>query len=261
MTTTIIRRAGVLTLVAATTATLTGCAGVVGARMTYDDTEKVKITDIVMSGGSGDVIVKTAAVDQTTIKRVIRRSSNPGESYRIDGTTLMIDTSCGRDCSVSYEITAPAGIAVRGSLRSGDVGLNGVGAADVQVTSGNVMIRNATGPVKVSATSGDVDVLDSSGPVTAEVTSGNVRAMNAGGVVDVRSTSGDVDVKLTTANSVTAEASSGDVNVMVPPGHYKILTDTGSGDDSVTGLVSDPTAKSVLNVSAGSGDVSVMATA
>ena len=51
MTTTLIRRAGVLALIATTAAGLSGCAGVVGAKLTYDDTEKGKITDIVLAGG------------------------------------------------------------------------------------------------------------------------------------------------------------------------------------------------------------------
>ena len=77
--------------------------------MTYDDTEKAKITDIVLTGGSGDVTITTAPVTETTITRVIRRSTNPGESYRLVGTTLNIDTTCGVDCSVTYEIKAPPG--------------------------------------------------------------------------------------------------------------------------------------------------------
>src|SRR5690349_5955644 len=104
MTTTLIRRAAVLALIAASTTALTGCAGVIGAKMTYDDTLKAKITDIVLTGGAGDVVVTTSEVDETTIHRVIRRSTNPGESFKLDGTTLTIDTSCGMNCSVSYEI-------------------------------------------------------------------------------------------------------------------------------------------------------------
>ncbi|MGX6605117.1 DUF4097 family beta strand repeat-containing protein [Micromonosporaceae bacterium Da 78-11] len=259
MTSTLIRRAGVLALTAATTVTLTGCAGVLGARMTYDDTEKAKVTDIVVTGGSGDVMIKSAAVTETTIKRVIRRSSNPGESYRLTGTTLNLDTSCGDNCSVSYEITAPAGVAVRGDLRSGDVALTGIGAVDLQLTSGDVMIRNATGPVKVHATSGDIEVLESNGPVQVESTSGDVRAMQVAGPVQVKLTSGDVEVKLTAANSVTAETTSGDVNVIVPPGSYRVMTDTNSGDASVQGLTNDATSKLLLDVRTHSGNASVVA--
>ena len=257
MTTTLIRRAGVFALIAATTTTLTGCAGVLGARMTYNDTVSSKITEIAVSGRSGDVIVTTAAVQQTTIKRVVRGSSNPGESYRMTGTTLTLDTSCGPDCQVSYEIQAPAGVAVRGKLSSGDIALTGVGVTDMQLTSGNVSVHDATGAVRVHATSGDIDVINATGAVTAEATSGNVRAMNVGGAVDARSTSGDVDVKLTGVNSVHAQATSGNVHVILPQGSYKISADTGSGNANVHGLTSDPAAKNVIDVRTGSGDVEV----
>jgi len=124
--------------------------------MTYNDTEKAKITDIVLSGGSGDVKITTAAVDETTIQRIIRRTTNPGGSYKLSGSTLSIDTSCGLNCSVSYEIQTPPGVKVRGNLDSGDVQLAGVADTTVQVSSGDVMVTDATGPVKVETTSGDM---------------------------------------------------------------------------------------------------------
>jgi len=110
MTTTLIRRAGVFALIAATTTTLTGCAGVLGARMTYNDTVQAKVTEVALSGRSGDVIITTGAVQQTTIKRVVRGSSNPGESYRMTGSTLNLDTSCGPDCQASYEEMKARGV-------------------------------------------------------------------------------------------------------------------------------------------------------
>ena len=181
--------------------------------------------------------------------------------YRLDGTTLRIDTSCGSDCSVSYEITAPVGVAVHGELRSGEVALDGVGPTDVQVSSGDLVINNATGPVRARATSGDVTVTNAKAAVTAQATSGNVRATDVAGAVDVSASSGDVEVKLTTANSVTARASSGDVTVIVPSGGYRILTGTDSDDVAVNGLTNDASSKYVLDVEASSGDVTVTAAA
>jgi|tagenome__1003787_1003787.scaffolds.fasta_scaffold20486547_1 DUF4097 and DUF4098 domain-containing protein YvlB len=264
MTTTLVRGAGVLVLIAATTTALTGCAGVLGAQMTYDDTVQAKITEIVLGGGSegsGDVRISTAAVDETTIKRIVRRSSNPGESYRVTGTSLNIDTSCGDNCSVTYEIQAPAGVAVRGALRSGDVALDGTGTTDLTLTSGDVVVRNAAGPVQLHATSGDIQVLDAKNSVKVESTSGDIKAINVAGAVDLAVTSGDITAQLTAANSVTAKATSGDVNVIVPPGDYRIATHTGSGDAGVHGVTSDPSARNVIDVRTGSGDVNVSAAA
>jgi hypothetical protein len=256
MTTTLIRRAGVLALIAATT-TLTGCAGVIGAKMTYNDTEKAKITDIVLTGSAGDVQVETGPFTETSITRVVRRSSNPTEPYKLEGSTLTIDASCGMHCSVSYLIKTAPGVAVHGELHSGDIRLDGVGATQLQVTSGDLTVSHATGPVQVRATSGDIKVLDAQSTVKAQATSGDMQVIDAAGAVDVRVSSGDVNVVLTKPNSVTAQATSGDIQVTVPQGSYKLLTHAGSGDVDVHGMESDSTSKNVIDVKVGSGDVNV----
>jgi hypothetical protein len=252
------RRAAVLVLLAAVSATvLAGCGGV-GSTLTFNDTEKVKVTEIVMTGGSGDVTVRTAPISETRITRIIRGDGDPDRSYRLDGTVLQIDTACGRNCSVSYQIEAPAGVAVRGEQKSGDIGLDGVGTADIAVTSGDIVIRNAAGAVQVRSTSGDVTVMDAKGGANVRATSGDVRVMNiSGGPVNAEVTSGNVDVKLAEAGSVTARATSGDVNVIVPPGRYRVGADTGSGDDRIVGIVNDPDAENVITVHTGSGDATV----
>lgn len=253
------RPAAALLLAGASLTVLAGCGGV-GARLTFNDTEKVRITEIVMSGGSGDVTVRTSPIQETRISRIVHRNSDPGPTYRIDGTALHITTDCGHNCTVSYTIEAPAGVAVRGELKSGDVGLDGVSTADIALTSGNVVVRNATGAVKVQATSGDIDVMDGKGGASIEATSGNVRAINiAGGPVSAKVTSGDVDVQLSAVNSVNAETTSGNVNVIVPAGSYRVGIGTGSGDQRVAGIVDDPSSKNVINVHTGSGDATISA--
>jgi hypothetical protein len=249
-----------LILVAAVTApVLAGCGGV-GARLTFTDTEKVKVSEIVLTGGSGDVMVRTAEINEVRISRVIHRNSDPGKTYAIKGSVLTVDTDCGSNCSVTYDIEAPAGVAVRGELRSADIGLTGVGKTDVTVASGNIMVTKATGDVRAKATSGDIDVVDSTGTATVLSTSGDVRALNITGAVEARTTSGDVDVKLATVSSVIAHATSGNVNVIVPAGSYKINTvRSGSGDTNIIGVTNDPAAKNVIDIAAASGDASVSA--
>lgn len=255
MTTTPTRRAGVLVLIAVTVAALAAC-GDIGARLTFTDTEKAKVTEIAMQGGSGDVTVHTAAVTETTIKRVVQHSSDPGTSYRLEGTVLRIDTSCGPDCTVSYDIQAPAGVAVTGGLTSGDVRLTGVKSADVTLTSGDIVVSGATGAVTASSRSGDMTVNGAKGKVTLQAGSGDLRAVDLAGPVNARTNSGDVDITLTAPANVTAEASSGDVRVTVPAGAYQVRTDTGSGDANVR-IPNDPSATNVLDVRTRSGDVTI----
>ncbi|MCM4080542.1 DUF4097 family beta strand repeat-containing protein [Paractinoplanes hotanensis] len=259
MTATLARRAGVLVLVAATTAaTLTGCAGVVGAKMTYDDTEKTKITAIRLDGGSGDIAISTAAVTETSIKRIIRRSTDPGESYRLDGSTLIIDTSCGHNCSVSYEIVAPAGVKVSGALDSGDISFDSLGDTDVKLTSGDVTVVDPAGTVKLRGTSGNIRVVNAKKAVDVQSTSGDIEAMDIAAPVKLKVTSGDINAVLSTPNSVTAQTTSGDVEVQVPVGSYKISTSSGSGDEGVQGITNDPTAKNEINLRTGSGNAVVI---
>jgi hypothetical protein len=256
MTTTLTRHAGAVLLVPVTVAALTACGGI-GARLTFTDTEKGKVTEIAMQGGSGDVIVHTtAAGTETTITRVVQHSSDPGPSYRMEGTVLRIDTTCGPDCTVSYDITAPAGVAVTGGLTSGDVRLTDVKSADVTLTSGDIEVHGATAGVTARSRSGDMGVTGVKGAVTLEAGSGDVRATDLAGPVTARTDSGNIDVTLTEPANVTLEASSGDVRVSVPAGAYQVRADTGSGDANV-GIDNDPTAKNRLDIRARSGDVTV----
>lgn len=255
MTTILARRGGAVLLVVVTAAALAAC-GRIGARLTFTDTEKAKITEIALHGDNGDVTVHTAAVTQTTIKRVVEHDSDPGPSYRMDGTVLRIDTDCGPHCTVSYDIEAPAGVAVTGGLISGDVRLTDIRTADVTLDSGDIMISGATAGVKAESTSGDMTVTGGKGAVTLQAGSGDVRAVDLTGPVTARTDSGDVEVTLTAPASVTAQATSGDVRVTVPAGAYQVRAHADSGDASV-GIANDPSARNVLDVSAGTGDVTV----
>jgi hypothetical protein len=263
MTPTLARRAGAATLIAATAAVLAGCGGGIGARLTYDDTEKVKVSEIVLTGGSGDLTVRTAAVSETRIKRIVRTDSaaDPQASYRLDGTVLNIDTSCGESCRVSYEIEAPTGVAVRGKLGSSDVALADVATVDVTVGSGDVVITGATGSVAIKTGSGDITANNLKGAVQLVSGAGDVKAvdLSGGAAVRAQASSGDVDVQMTAVAPVTARTGSGDITLLVPDGAYQIKTHTGSGDEAVVGLTNDPAAKNLLDVQTGSGDATITA--
>jgi hypothetical protein len=265
MTPTLARRAGAVTLIAATAAALAGCGGGIGARLTYDDTEKVKVSEIVLTGGgSGDVTVTTAAIPDTRIKRIVRTdgSADPQASYQLAGTVLTLDTTCGPQCMVSYEIQAPTGVAVRGRLGSGNITLSDIATADVTVGSGDVLIDRASGAVSMKSGSGDVVANDLVGGATLVTGSGDVDAhgLSGGKAVHAQTGSGTVTVELAEAASVTARAGSGDIELTVPDGAYQVKTRTGSGDSELLGLVDDPNAKNIIEVQTGSGDATITAT-
>jgi hypothetical protein len=252
------RNAGLLAVTGLAAVTLAGCDTSVPNQLDFSDTEKVKITEIVIGSGSGsgDVTVKTAAISDTRIKRVVRyRGVEPARSYRLDGTVLHVDTDCGDDCSVSYDIVAPTGVAVRGEVTSGDIDLTAVATADVRISSGNIRVTGATGQVRAEASSGGIAVTDVAGPTRLVATSGEITGRGLGRApVNAEVSSGDIDLELTTAGPVTAHATSGNVTVRVPDGRYRVRSNVDSGDERV-GIQDDPTATVLLDVDVTSGDL------
>ncbi|MDI6098243.1 DUF4097 family beta strand repeat-containing protein [Actinoplanes sp. NEAU-A12] len=247
-----------LILAAVSMGALAGCDGVVGARMTFDDTEATKITEIVLSGGSSDLIVNTdSTATETRIRRVVYGGTDPGPSYDLAGGVLTLKGECGPECGVHFEITAPPGVGVRGELRSGDVSLSGVGAVDLRLTSGDVMVDRGTGPVKVRATSGDL-VVNGGTEVNMETTSGNLDVREVTGPVTARASSGDINLDLSARASVTASVSSGEVRVMVPSGAYQLKTWSGSGQQDIVGVTDDPKSTNVLDVRTRDGDLTLI---
>ena len=263
MTPTLARRAGAVTLIAAAAAALAGCGGGIGARLTYDDTEKVKVSEIVLAGGSGDVTVTTAAIPDTRIKRIVRTdgSADPQASYQLTGTVLTLDTSCGHQCRVSYEIQAPTGIAVRGKPGPGTLALADIATADLTMGSGDVTIDRASGTVALRSGSGDIVANDLRGETTLVTGSGQIEAYGLTGGKGVRAQagSGDVKIEVAQATSVTARTGSGDIELTVPDGAYQVRAGNGPRAAELLGVVNDPRAKNIIEVQAGSGDATVTA--
>ena len=255
------RTVGVLAAAAATGALVAGCGVGPGlAQLDFNDVEPAKITAIEIGDGSGDVVIRTSTRTDTAIKRTVRYGGDqPGRTYRVDGSTLYVDTRCGDRCSVSYVIEAPAGVTVRGGTSSGDVELTGVSTADISLSSGDAIVRNASGPVTVKSTSGNITISDVKGVSTLTSTSGDVRATGLGGNVTVDSTSGDVQVALAVPAGVKAHVTSGDLEVTVPRDHYRVSTRSRSGDSSVS-VQDEPSATNVLDLETTSGDLTVRGT-
>ncbi|MEU5725990.1 DUF4097 family beta strand repeat-containing protein [Micromonospora sp. NPDC047738] len=237
---------------------LCGCDTISFRRLDYDNTEAVKITRITVEPGSGDVTVRAAgSAPQVRIKRVVRyQGGQPDTRYEINGDELVLRTECGPRCSVSWEISAPEGVAVRGETGSGDVELSRVGAVEFKLGSGNVSVSGATGDVRAETGSGNIDVIDAAGAVRLRAASGDITAQRLAAGVDAETSSGNVTVELAQPASARVHAASGDVELAVPDGRYRVRTSTGSGDRDL-GVVDDPGAALLLDVSTGSGNVTI----
>jgi hypothetical protein len=76
-------------------------------------------------------------------------------SDRVDGSTLILDTGCGKRCSASYTVTVPAEVAVTGRIGTGTIDLSGVSVVDVAAADGNVTVHSASGTAAVKT--GDIE--------------------------------------------------------------------------------------------------------
>ncbi len=242
----------------ATMIVLTGCDNLSFRRLDYDTTESARVTAIRVLPGSGDVVVRgDGDADGVRIKRVVRyQGSEPGVTYKINDTELVLDTSCGHRCSVSYEVITGKGVSVQGATGSGDIDLTRVGPVEVKVGSGDVRVSDAAGPVRVQSGSGDIEVYDVAQPVVLRASSGNITASRLGGEVNAEASSGNVSVELDRPASARVHASSGDVDLTVPAGAYQVRSKAGSGQVEL-GVTHDPSAALVLDVRTGSGDITV----
>ncbi|MFB9235927.1 DUF4097 family beta strand repeat-containing protein [Plantactinospora siamensis] len=249
---------------AAALVALTGCGAISAAserRLEFTGAEHATFTTVIIKGGSGDVTVHSGTATGTTIKRVVRYHGDEPTSatYRVDGSSLVLDTDCGRRCSVSYDVAMPPGVAVQGELGAGNLALTGVNSVDVEVSSGDVVINDVAGAVRASVSSGNLSVTGGRGETTLTASSGEVTGRHLGGPVKAEADSGNVDLQLDQANSVRARVSSGSVRLAVPPGHYRVRTNGDSGSREVS-VPDDPNASALIDVQADSGDITVRQT-
>ncbi|MEV0156812.1 DUF4097 family beta strand repeat-containing protein [Micromonospora sp. NPDC050686] len=239
---------------------LAGCDTLPSRRLDFDTTEPARIDRVTVRPGAGDVVLHgTGRAGEVRVKRTVRyQGDQPTDTWLVDGAELVLDTDCGRRCSVSYEVTVPKGVDVRGENGSGDVELSDTGPVQFQVGSGDVQVRGADGAVRVETGSGNIDVTDVTASVRLRTGSGNITGSRLAGAVDAEANSGNVTLDVTAPVPARAHAGSGDVEVVVPAGRYRVRSSTGSGDADL-GIADDPSASVLLDLSTGSGNVTLTA--
>ncbi|RJQ68057.1 hypothetical protein D5S17_32655 [Pseudonocardiaceae bacterium YIM PH 21723] len=201
---------------------LAGC-GVGFGQSGFSDTGMLtgEVAEVKIDGSSGDVTLHHATGDKITVYREVRYSgTHPGSQlrHRLEGQTLVLDGTCGVNCSISYTVNLPGRPKISGKLASGD------------------LHAQQTGPVDMTTASGDITLNDVAGPVKLDTASGTVTA------------------KLTTVGDVRADTASGDVTVSVPDDDYRVQTKSASGSRRVS-LNDRPDAQHTITVSTGSGDI------
>jgi hypothetical protein len=231
---TAIGRGAVATMIIIVAAgTLTGCAWRFeqGDEFQDDRTESATVNEVRLVGGDGSVTVTRGTGTTTQIHRTVwYRNHKPSDRQdRVDGTALVLDTRCGRDCVVSYAVTVPAEVTVTGHLDTGPVDLSGVGAVAVETEDGSIAVRNA---------SGDVTVQTDTGPIRLETVAGKVTARTHDGGIIVRAG----------AKDVTAETDTGPIRLTDVAGAADLLSsDGGISLDGIGGPVTAETDTGPIN--------------
>lgn len=204
-------------------------------------TDEADITEefssVRFANDSGNVTITTG--DSPSVTREIHyENDKPGATHRVKDGVLVLDSCPTDDCWIDYEVVVPEGVQVDGLVESGNAEVSGAGEVNIQ------------------SSSGDVTVTDASGAVNVEASSGNVELDSVGGTAQVKASSGNVTVGLDTAADVRVEASSGNVDVTVPDASYRVEASTDSGDvDNELG--SDDAAGHHLDLHTDSGNINV----
>ncbi|TDQ05315.1 DUF4097 family beta strand repeat-containing protein [Labedaea rhizosphaerae] len=253
---------------------LSACGLTLQSHQYEDDAPVAQQFTKVQVNGADDVRIRVGT--SSSVHRKVHYAENdPGKNtWRVEGSTLVLENCNHADCSIDYDLVVPAGTTVTGETGSGDIDVDGVAQLNFQTRSGDAVIRNVhgavniaassgevtvsdiSGAVNVSASSGDVNVANVTGPVTAKASSGTVQATGVTGKVQVDADSGDITIGVTSVQDVTAHSGSGELDITVPNGKYRVLTDTGSGSVQ-SDVANDGSAQNVLDLRSGSGDITV----
>ena len=149
---------------------------------------------------------------------------------------------------LDLELEVPEGVQLDVKDSSGDFVMEGVGAAIVQDSSGDIHIADTTGPVIIKDSSGEIELRDINGDVTIESdSSGDILGKNIVGSVLVQSdSSGDIEFRDVGEDFVVERDSSGDITAKGVGGDFQVMRD-GSGEinaSNVDGEVKIPSDKS-----------------
>lgn len=231
------RVAGLVAIIAAA-GTLAGCGEwSINPGHEYEDdrTETATVDEIRLAGGDGAVTVSRGNGTATQIHRnVWYRDTKPtGRQDRLDGSTLLLDTRCGRNCSVSYTVTVPAQVNVTGRLGTGPIDLTGVGTVDVDTHDGSIEVRDASGNVAVQTGTGPIQLSSIAGTVTARTDDGSITVRTSAKAVTVETDTGTISVS-GVAGTITARTGDGSISLDDVTGAVTAETDTGPIDG--TGL-------------------------
>jgi peptidoglycan hydrolase-like protein with peptidoglycan-binding domain len=234
--------------VAAAALALTACAG--SGSTTHDQRAfGFAGTHLVIEDSSSDLQVVPRVGSGIGVQRWLSGTAAKPDhsSWTLSGGTLRLSIDCSGlvfSCGSRFEVAVPPGVTV--------VVDSGSGTDTVSSLSAPVTINGNQGNVHVNGVSGPLRVSTGSGSITATA----IRSF----AVRMTADQGSADVSFAAApRSVTVRCSVGNATVKVPTtGHrYHILVSSGTGS-AASKVPDDPRSGSVVQVSSGNGDATVL---
>ena len=171
-----------------------------------------------------------------------------GQQARID--TILPAESSGwfssnnQDKYLDLQIKVPAGIPLDVRDSSGNISMSGVGAVNLQDSSGDIEIKQSSGPIVVRDSSGDIYIKHVSNDVTIEAdSSGDIQLADIGGNALVeQDSSGEIKFIRIQGDATVGRDSSGSISANDIGGNFRVDKD-GSGSintSNVKGSVTIP---------------------
>lgn len=175
-------------------------------------------------------------------------AARPGHaSWTLSGDTLQLRISCAGlvlSCGSRFQVAVPPELPVI-----------------VHSSSGNDAVSGLSGSVVIDGDSGQVDLANMSGPLRISTGSGNITASAIRSpTVLATSNEGDVDIRFAAAPQladVSCQAGNATARVPVAGHRYRVSVTAGSGT-ARSKVPSDGRSRSVVQVSSGTGNATVL---
>lgn len=205
----------------AATALVAGCAWLAPVERFSDDAsfdEPVRAIEIDDPDGAVSVEGGSGSGPVTVERTVSYRGERPTRETAEVRDGVLVLGGCGRNCSVDYTVSLPAGVEVRGSTSNGSIELTDVSDVDVETNNGRIELDEVSGTVAARTSNGRIEGRGLAGAGIRAVTS-----------------NGAIDLQLETGQEVEARTSNGTIDLAVPTdgATYRVETDSSNGSVDV----------------------------
>jgi DUF4097 and DUF4098 domain-containing protein YvlB len=138
--------------------------------------------------------------------------------------------SFSRYTSLDLDIAVPRDAQLDVTDSSGDLELSDVGAARIDDSSGDQLLKNINGDLAINDSSGEIRVISVVGNVEVEDSSGNIDIEDVRGDVQIKSdSSGDIAIAKVTGSAEVVDDSSGDITIRDVKKNVTIDNDSSGG--------------------------------